>query len=89
MPSVMPIKIILIQLLFLAVPIGTVGFFGWLGLRYVRSREREAEGRVIEPSDHVEGLRDSVETLQAEVRLLQERQEFLEKLLERPRSIDT
>jgi cell division protein FtsB len=88
MPGIMPIEMILLQLVFLAVPVATVGFFGWLALRYVRSREREAEVRRIEPSDHVEGLRESVETLKAEVRLLRERQEFIEKLLERPRSMD-
>ena len=82
----MPPGFIFMQLVALAVPVGALGFFGWLALRFVRAREREA-GR-IEPSrpDELARLHEAVLALQSEVQALRERQEFVERLLERPRS---
>jgi hypothetical protein len=82
----MPPGFLVFQLLTLTVPLGAVGFFGWLGLRFVRAREREAAGRLdAAPTHDVVQLREAVQALQSEVHSLQERQDFMEKLLERPR----
>lgn len=74
-------------LIAMAIPLGALGFFGWLALRFVRARERDAGVRV-EPGarpDELERLSETVQALQSEVHTLRERQEFVEKLLERPR----
>lgn len=74
------------QLLFMTVPIGAVGFFGWLALRFVRARERDVAMRIAPPpSDELVQLREAVFSLQSELHTLRERQDFMEKLLERPR----
>lgn len=77
----------LMQLLFFVLPVGAVAFFGWLALRYVRARERDAGARVESGrADELARLEEAVLALQSEVHALQERQEFVERLLERPRS---
>jgi hypothetical protein len=70
----------------IVLPLGAVGFFGWLALRFVRAREREAlrEGNVDSPE--VRRLREQVESLQTEIDGIRERQDFVERLLERPRT---
>jgi cell division protein FtsB len=82
----MPPGLILLQLVSFALPIGAVAFFGWLGLRYVRARERDVSARLdsVRQSE-VARLQDTVLALQTEVQTLRERQDFVEKLLERPR----
>lgn len=83
----MPPGFVFFQLLFMAVPIGALGFFGWLGLRFVRARELDAarnSGASVRP-DELQRLQDTVLSLQAEVHSLRERQEFVERLLEKPR----
>lgn len=79
-------SMILMMMILWLLPIGAVGFFGWLGLRFVRARERDVIGT---GSDQLEQrrLEELVEGLQAEVQALSERQDFMEKLLERPRPI--
>lgn len=75
------------QLLFFALPIGAVAFFGWLALRYVRTRERDAGARIESVrSDELARIEDAVLALQSDMHSLRERQEFVERLLERPRS---
>jgi hypothetical protein len=82
----MPPGFLVFQLLTLTVPLGALGFFGWLGLRFVRAREREAAGRIdVAAPQEVAQLREAVNALQSEVHALQERQDFMERLLERPR----
>ncbi len=78
------LEIVLVQLAFLAVPVGGIAFFGWLGLRYVRARERDVGARVesVRPGE-LTRLEDAVLALQSEVHSLRERLEFVEKLLER------
>lgn len=77
---------LLLNFLVLALPVGTVAFFGWLALRFVRAKER---ANLVEPPGAPRGqlarIEDSLEALQREVQSLQERQTFVEKLLERPR----
>jgi hypothetical protein len=82
----MPIGFMLVQLLFLAVPVGALGFFGWLALRYVRARERDVGGRLEARPDELARLNEELQALQSEVSGIRERQDFVEKLLERPRS---
>jgi hypothetical protein len=76
----------LILLVELLAPAGAVVFFGWLALRYVRSKERDSASGIntVLPSE-VAKLQDIVTSLQSEVQGLRERQEFVERLLERPR----
>jgi len=82
----MPPGLFVVQMLFAAVPVGALVFFGWLGLRYVRARERDVVGRLETASaEELARLQDTVVTLQTEVHTLRERQEFVERLLERPR----
>jgi hypothetical protein len=77
----------LVAVLAMALPVGAVAFFGWLGLRYVRTRERDAAARVdaVPPGD-LAHLHDLVASLQTEVHALRERQDFVERLLDRERS---
>lgn len=87
----MPFGFIVMQLVFFALPVGAVAFFGWLGLRYVRARERDIGARLEGESgraDELARLRDAVLELQSDVHALRERQEFVERLLESPRSAD-
>lgn len=42
----MPFGFIVMQLVFFALPVGAVAFFGWLGLRYVRAGERDIGARL-------------------------------------------
>jgi hypothetical protein len=72
-------------LMYLIVPVGAVGFFGWLGLRFVRAREREALRADGSDASEVRRLQEQVEVLQTEVDAIRERQEFVERLLDRPR----
>jgi len=67
-------------------PVAAVVFFGWLGLRFVRARE-QANLMTGPGASRAELTRmeETLETLQREVQALQERQTFVEKLLERPR----
>jgi hypothetical protein len=77
----------LLPLLSLLIPVGAVGFFGWLALRYVRARERETTNRISSPpSEELARLQDAVTSLQTDIHALRERQDFMERLLERPRS---
>jgi len=77
---------LLVQMMLAAVPLGGVVFFGWLGLRFVRARERDVAGRLEAASvDELARLQDTVVSLQSELQALRERQEFMERLLERPR----
>jgi len=86
----MPPGMMFLPMLSLLVPIGAMGFFGWLGLRYVRARERETTNRVAGPSsEELTRLQDVVTSLQSEVHSLRERQDFMERLLEQPRSGST
>ena len=82
----MPVSFVVMQFLALAVPVGALGFFGWLALRFVRAKERDA-GRIdtVRPDD-LSRIQDAMLALQSEVAQIRERQEFVEKLLERPRS---
>lgn len=83
-----PPGFLLMQLLAVAVPLGGVGFFGYLALRFVRAKERETALRsAARPADGGELARidDTLAALQAEVRELRENQRFLERLLEKPR----
>ena len=68
------------------VPLGAIAFFGWLALRFVRAKE---QGNLpVGPSAsraELGRIEDTLETLQREVQGLQERQAFVEKLLEGPR----
>jgi hypothetical protein len=66
-------------------PIGAVAFFGWLALRFVRARERDSLRDTSSEGSDVRRLEDLVHDLQAEVHSIRERQEFVEKLLERPK----
>lgn len=77
----------MIAILLVMLPVGAIGFVGWLALRYVRACERQAAGRAELPAHEREvvRLRDEVMTLQSEVESLRERHEFVERLLERPR----
>ena len=70
------------QMLF---PIAAIVFFGWLALRYVRAREQDSLGRPAGSTVELTRIEETLETLQREVQALQERQAFVEKLLERPR----
>ena len=70
----------------LLAPLAALGFFGWLALRYVKSKELNPESK----SEHlllaeVGKLQDVVASLQTDMDALRERQEFTERLLERPR----
>jgi len=83
----MPPGFMLIQLFMIAIPVGALGFFGWLALRFVRAKEVDAANKLeatVRP-DELARLQDTVATLQAEVHGVRERQEFIEKLLDRPR----
>ncbi len=72
--------------IFPLVPIAALVFFGWLGLRFVRAKEQDALGRgSAGGSTELARIEETLETLQREVQALQERQTFVEKLLERPR----
>lgn len=88
----MPFGFIVMQLVFFALPVGAVAFFGWLGLRYVRARERDVGARLKAESsgraDELARLRDAMLELRSDVHGLRERQEFVERLLESPRSGD-
>jgi hypothetical protein len=83
----MPPGFMFLQLLFLTLPLAALGFFGWLALRFVRAREREAGNRLPPAhTDDLERLEEAIHSLQSEVASIRERQEFVEKLLEPPRS---
>jgi hypothetical protein len=79
------VGISLFYMLFNLIPIGAVVFFGWLGLRFVRARERDSLHNTSSEGSDVRRLEDLVHDLQAEVHSIRERQEFVEKLLERPK----
>jgi hypothetical protein len=82
----MPAGFLFVQLVFAAVPIGALAFFGWLGLRFVRARERESAARLgTARPEELARIQDALLSLQTEVHALRERQEFVERLLERPR----
>ncbi len=71
------------QMLF---PVAAIVFFGWLALRYVRTREQDSLGRAPQASPaELARIEETLETLQHDMQALQERQAFVEKLLERPR----
>lgn len=83
----MPVGFMLMQLVFFALPVGAVAFFGWLALRYVRAREQDVGAHVeAARADELARVQDMIVELQSEVHALRERQEFVERLLERPRS---
>ncbi len=68
------------------IPAAAVVFFGWLGLRFVRAKEQaNALARPGAPPAELARIEESLEMLQRDVQALQERQGFMEKLLERPR----
>lgn len=81
----MPPGFILLQIIFMALPVAALGFFGWLALRFVRARERDAGRLEAVRPDELARLEDAVLGLQSEVHAIRERQEFVERLLERPR----
>jgi len=69
-------------------PFAAAAYFGWLGLRYVRAKEQAnqiARGGLAPDRGELGRIEESLETLQRDVQALQERQAFMEKLLERPR----
>lgn len=74
----------LVFLFYFLVPLGAVGFFGWLALRFVRARERDSLHGAPSDSGDLRKLEDHVQDLQAEIQSIRERQDFMEKLLERP-----
>ncbi len=71
-------------------PIAAVVFFGWLGLRFVRAKEQatlgaaSAAGAAASRAE-LARIEESLDAVQHELQKLQERQTFVEKLLERPR----
>ncbi len=65
-------------------PLAVVGFFGWLGLRFVRAKE-QANQLPGASRGELSRIEETLETVQRELQALQERQAFMEKLLERPR----
>lgn len=77
---------LMVGLLYSAIPLGTLVFFGWLGLRFVRTREHEslARGSAV-TREELMRVEEQVQALESEIRSLHERQAFTEKLLERPR----
>lgn len=80
------VMMVLFGLLYTLVPLAAVVFFGWLGLRFVRTRERESLARGgTTARDELMRLEEQVQSLQSEVQSLHERQAFMEKLLERPK----
>jgi cell division protein FtsB len=83
----LPIGIIIMQILALALPVGAVGMFGYLALRFVRAKEHEAalRGSARQDADTLDRLTATVSALQAEVTELRDNQRFLERLLEKPR----
>jgi len=74
-----------LNLLFLALPLGALGFFGWLALRFVRARERDVARLDGLRTDELARLQEAILVMESEISALQERQDFVEKLLERPR----
>ncbi len=68
------------------IPTAAVVFFGWLGLRFVRAKEQaNALSRPAAAPAELARIEETLELIQREVQRLQERQTFVEKLLERPR----
>ncbi len=65
-------------------PLAAVVFFGWLGLRFVRAKE-QANQLPGASRGELSRIEETLETLARDVQALQERQTFVEKLLERPR----
>jgi cell division protein FtsB len=76
---------VFLNLLFLALPLAALGFFGWLALRFVRARERDVARLDGVRTDELARLEDAVLVLESEISALRERQDFVERLLERPR----
>jgi hypothetical protein len=76
----------LLQMVFLLVPVAAMGFFGWLALRFVRARERDAATRVegARPEE-LARVNDAILALQSEITSLRDRQDFIERLLEQPK----
>jgi hypothetical protein len=73
-------------LIAVAAPLGGLAFFGWLGLRFVRAKERDAGARIENMSPgELARLQETMLAFQSELHALRERQEFVERLLERPR----
>lgn len=74
----------------MVIPLAAVVFFGWLGLRFVRAKEQAnltaGAGGAAGPSRaELARIEETLDAVQREVQALQERQAFVEKLLERPR----
>jgi hypothetical protein len=85
-----PPGFILFQVLMMALPVGAIGFFGYLALRFVRAKERETALRGAArhggtDAGELAKIQETLATLQAEVHELRENQEFIERLLEKPR----
>ena len=76
----------LLQLVFLIVPVDAMGFLGWLALRFVRARERDVATRVegARPEE-LARVNDAILALQSEITTLRDRQDFVERLLEKPK----
>ncbi len=69
-------------------PLAALVFFGWLGVRFVRAREQAneiARGGAAPGGGQLGRIEETLEALQQQLQALQERQAFVEKLLERPR----
>ncbi len=65
-------------------PLAAVAFFGWLGLRFVRAKE-QANQLPGAARGELARIEETLESVQRELQALQERQAFVEQLLERPR----
>jgi hypothetical protein len=76
---------VFLNFLFFALPLGALGFFGWLALRFVRARERDVARLDSLRTDELARLQDAILVMESEISALQERQDFVERLLERPR----
>lgn len=74
---------IILLVRFLA-PLVGIALFGWLGWRFVRARERALETGIA--NDEIARLHEVITGLQTEIHGLRERQDFTEKLLDRPQA---
>jgi hypothetical protein len=76
---------VFLNFLFFALPLGALGLFGWLALRFVRAREQDVARLDSLRTDELARLQDAILVMESEISALQERQDFVERLLERPR----
>ncbi len=72
----------LLGLIYFLAPAGAAVYFGWLGLRFVRAKERAAELRG-DRSDLLR-LEEQMRELRTEIETLRDRQDFTDRLLQRP-----